>query len=203
MTEQTRHRLLETGRKIFAVQGLAGARVDLIAEESGVNKALINYHFRGKRGLYTAVLADLFERVAGDLEEMLLSEKDPARRLEIWPEKLWEVLDRHPDFAPLFVRELADGCNALTGEGLSSTARGLGLMTTTMAEGDLGREIGDPQPFTLHLLLLSTLLVAHISGPLRDKLATILPSDQLAGSGATMVPLLRNLLGQAPGGDTT
>jgi len=45
----------------FAQEGLAGARVDAIAEAAGVNKALLYYYFRDKESLYGAVLDRFFE----------------------------------------------------------------------------------------------------------------------------------------------
>ncbi|NHA68127.1 TetR/AcrR family transcriptional regulator [Phycicoccus flavus] len=54
--ERTRQALLAAALAEFAEKGLAGARVDVIAERAGVNKQLISYHFGGKQGLYDALL---------------------------------------------------------------------------------------------------------------------------------------------------
>ncbi|HJS56985.1 MAG TPA: helix-turn-helix domain-containing protein, partial [Vicinamibacteria bacterium] len=52
--------LLEAATQVFMETGFAGARVDQIARQAQVNKAMIYYHFRSKRGLYQAVLGRLF-----------------------------------------------------------------------------------------------------------------------------------------------
>lgn len=54
--EQTRQELLCAAKEEFAEYGLAGARVDRIAEAAGVNKQRIYGHFGSKDGLFDAVL---------------------------------------------------------------------------------------------------------------------------------------------------
>jgi len=55
--ETTRRRILQAAEKIFAEKGYDAARIDQIAADAGVNKALIYYYFKNKR----ALLEDLFE----------------------------------------------------------------------------------------------------------------------------------------------
>jgi TetR/AcrR family transcriptional regulator len=66
MTQNTsgKEKLLESALAEFAEYGFEGARVDRIAKEAGVNKALIYYHFAGKTELYSATLNHLFEQAA-------------------------------------------------------------------------------------------------------------------------------------------
>ncbi|MFK4789843.1 TetR/AcrR family transcriptional regulator [Microbacterium sp. ZW T5_56] len=56
-TEATRRKLLEAATIQFARAGLAGARVDTISREAGVNKERIYQYFGDKAGLFAAVLA--------------------------------------------------------------------------------------------------------------------------------------------------
>ena len=53
--EATRHRLLEAAREEFAAYGIAGGRVDRIAEAARSNKAQIYHYFGSKDGLFDAV----------------------------------------------------------------------------------------------------------------------------------------------------
>ena len=54
---------MQAGSELFAAHGFDGATVETIAERAGVNKAMINYHFGGKRGLYQAILTATFDEV--------------------------------------------------------------------------------------------------------------------------------------------
>ena len=49
--------LLDAARRHFAARGFDGARTRAIAEEAGVNLALLHYYFGSKEELYRRVLA--------------------------------------------------------------------------------------------------------------------------------------------------
>jgi AcrR family transcriptional regulator len=57
-TDATRARRLEAGARQFAAHGLAGARMDAIGRDAGVNKERVYHYFGDKHGLFDAVLAD-------------------------------------------------------------------------------------------------------------------------------------------------
>jgi AcrR family transcriptional regulator len=56
----TEQRILDAAHAVFLRRGTAGARMQEIAAEAGVNKALLHYYFRSKERLAEAV----FQRVA-------------------------------------------------------------------------------------------------------------------------------------------
>ncbi|MEU5872173.1 helix-turn-helix domain-containing protein [Glycomyces sp. NPDC047369] len=58
---RTRQRLLDAARRRFAQDGYAGTPVREIAEEAGVNVALIKRYFESKEGLFAACLAAAVE----------------------------------------------------------------------------------------------------------------------------------------------
>ncbi|MFJ8859555.1 TetR/AcrR family transcriptional regulator [Streptomyces sp. NPDC102451] len=57
-TELTKRRLLDAARVEFSSYGIAGARVNRIAERAGVNKERIYGHFQSKEGLFKAVISE-------------------------------------------------------------------------------------------------------------------------------------------------
>ncbi|MGO9319098.1 MAG: TetR/AcrR family transcriptional regulator [Terracidiphilus sp.] len=61
--DQTRARILDAAVRQFSEYGLAGARTEQIAEEAGVNKALLYYYYISKEDLYAAALEFVFEGV--------------------------------------------------------------------------------------------------------------------------------------------
>jgi AcrR family transcriptional regulator len=62
-TERTRRLLLDAATREFADHGLAGGRVDRIAEVAGVNKQRIYKYFGSKSELFDAVVANEMVRV--------------------------------------------------------------------------------------------------------------------------------------------
>jgi AcrR family transcriptional regulator len=61
--QETRAKLLEAAHEEFSENGLAGGRVDRIAERSGVNKQRIYAYFGNKEALFAAVLSRVYEHM--------------------------------------------------------------------------------------------------------------------------------------------
>jgi AcrR family transcriptional regulator len=113
----TEARILDAAHIVFVRRGTAGARMQEIADEAGVNKALLHYYFRSKSRLAAAV----FQRVARGLflrvSETLGSDagiEDKVRRVvRLYLEQLTKTpyapayviseLNQHPDRAAQFV----------------------------------------------------------------------------------------------------
>src|SRR5690349_10351626 len=54
----TERRILDAARRVFIKRGSAGARMQEIAAEAGVNQALLHYYFRTKDALSLAVFKE-------------------------------------------------------------------------------------------------------------------------------------------------
>jgi AcrR family transcriptional regulator len=59
--QNTRTRLIEAAIHCFSEKGFDGTGIREIAQRAHANSALVQYHFGGKEGLYTAALCYLFE----------------------------------------------------------------------------------------------------------------------------------------------
>src|SRR5262245_51487236 len=53
--QPTEERIITAARKVFLSKGLAGARMQDIADEAGINKALLHYYFRSKEKLFDMI----------------------------------------------------------------------------------------------------------------------------------------------------
>ena len=86
----TRSRLVEAAIHEFAAHGLAGARVDRIADAAAANKRAIYDYFANKQGLFDTAVA----RVTGDLIQAIpLDENNLAN----YAGELFDYLQKHPD----------------------------------------------------------------------------------------------------------
>lgn len=59
----TEMQILSAARQVFHRNGLAGARMQEIAEEAGLNQALLHYYFRSKENLFAAVFKEDLQRM--------------------------------------------------------------------------------------------------------------------------------------------
>jgi TetR/AcrR family transcriptional regulator len=88
----SREAILRAAERIFAEEGLAGARTDAIARRAEVNKALLYYYFKSKKALYLAVL-ERHMKEFNRLGLQVLGGKGTERR------KILDYVGMHFDFA--------------------------------------------------------------------------------------------------------
>jgi TetR/AcrR family transcriptional regulator len=106
---KTRAIILASAGGIFAQNGLAGARTDVIANAAGVNKALLYYYFKSKERLYEAVVEDQFQRFNAQALE-LLGSSGPARDVLLRYVSLhFDFIAAHRQSAPLFQQFMMAG----------------------------------------------------------------------------------------------
>jgi len=84
LTGDTRERILKAATEVFVEKGLAGARMQEIADHAGVNKAMLHYYFRSKEHLYesviTTTIANVMTEVRGVLQDEGLSFEERIAR---------------------------------------------------------------------------------------------------------------------------
>lgn len=105
----SRASILEAAGRIFAGQGLSGARTDAIATEAGVNKALLYYYFKSKEDIYRAVLE---EQLTGfHLKALqILSQKGPVAPILLeYVRNHFDFIGAHPYYPRLFQRMMLAG----------------------------------------------------------------------------------------------
>ncbi|RJL31594.1 TetR/AcrR family transcriptional regulator [Bailinhaonella thermotolerans] len=128
-TTATRDALLCAARAEFAEHGIAGARVDRIAQRAGVNKERIYGHFGNKEKLFDAVMRDALDEVA---ESVALPGDDPVdyvgRIYDFHRDNptvvrllMWEALHYRQEALPGEAQRVAQSARKV-----ESLARGLG-----------------------------------------------------------------------------
>lgn len=93
--------ILAAARDEFAEFGLAGARVDRIAERAGLNKRLIYYYFEDKEKLFQAVLEQTYRDIREEEMKLHLADLDPPTAVRRLIEFTWDYYLRHPEFITL------------------------------------------------------------------------------------------------------
>jgi TetR/AcrR family transcriptional regulator len=111
----TRKKLLVAARREFADSGLAGARVDEIADRAGVNKQLVYHYFGDKDALYLAVLEWVYEEIRSHERELNLEGLPPERAIQKLIESSFDHLATHPDFIVLLNDENRGGARHVRG----------------------------------------------------------------------------------------
>jgi AcrR family transcriptional regulator len=97
--------ILQVATREFAENGLAGARVDAIAEAMRTSKRMIYYYFGSKEGLYVAVLEEAYRRMREIEGGLLLDDLAPEDALRKLVAHTVDYQREHPDFIRLVMTE--------------------------------------------------------------------------------------------------
>lgn len=98
----TERRILDAARKIFVRRGTAGARMQEIAEEAGVNQALLHYYFRSKDGLAATVFREATGRLLPSVIQVLGSDESLDGKVERFVHLYIDTVRRNP-FIPGYI----------------------------------------------------------------------------------------------------
>jgi AcrR family transcriptional regulator len=167
--EKTREALKRAGARIFARDGFAGAKVDRIAAAAGVNKAMINYHFRGKRGLHAAILAEALGGLAADIEALRGEGRAPDEALRELIAVIGRRMTEHPDLPAMMLREILDGGERLDAALLPRMLSVFGTTRDIVQRGVKARRFRRVDPALTHLQLIGSLMFFFASAPFRER----------------------------------
>src|SRR5690348_4150048 len=118
-------RILDAAHRVFLRRGSAGARTQEIADEAGVNKALLHYYFRSKERLATAVFHRAAARLMPPVIATLASDADLEDKVRRVVEIELDVLLRHPYLPGYIISELTH--NPARGKQFLSALSGIPL----------------------------------------------------------------------------
>jgi AcrR family transcriptional regulator len=77
--EQTRRQILDTAQRLFAERGYDATSLQMIADELGLTKAAVYYHFHAKSDILHAVMLPGIQRVEALLDDALTMRGRRAR----------------------------------------------------------------------------------------------------------------------------
>lgn len=103
--EATQANIIEVATAEFADKGLAGARIDLIAEATRTSKRMIYYYFGSKEGLYIAVLENAYRSIREIESGLHLDELEPVEALRSLVAHTVQYQLAHPEFIRLVMNE--------------------------------------------------------------------------------------------------
>lgn len=98
--------ILEAAKRIFLQKGMEGARMQEIANEAGINKALLHYYFRSKQKLFEAIFTNLFKQIFPNIIKLMTSEEPIEKKLKEFIENYIDILAKNPRLPAFILREI-------------------------------------------------------------------------------------------------
>ena len=100
--QSTEERILASAKKIFVEKGMAGARMQDIADDAGINKAMLHYYFRSKEKLFEVIFKEAAARLFPTIANILNSDLPLFDKIRRFTNDYLEIVIENP-FLPLFV----------------------------------------------------------------------------------------------------
>jgi AcrR family transcriptional regulator len=100
--QTTEKKILEAARRVFIQKGMDGARMQEIADEAGINKALLHYYYRSKDKLFEAVFQETFVAFFGRINLVFKSEMTLKEKLFQFIDGYIDTISANP-FVPQFI----------------------------------------------------------------------------------------------------
>lgn len=149
-----REKILDSAELLFAQKGYAATSIREIAEEVGVNSAMVHYYFGSKHALLRHVLDRTLEPLAAAIAKMKTEENAPVGEIV---HLLLNSFSRHPNLPALVAREVMLPGGVMQDHFLEYLAPRLGgsVPGLLLKEQAGGRIRQDLDPGTSALIILS------------------------------------------------
>ena len=100
--QSTEERILDAAKKVFISKGMSGARMQDIADEAGINKALLHYYFRSKEKLFETIFKEIMQQVLPVMSAIIESDKPLFEKIKLFCNEYIENIKKAP-FIPIFI----------------------------------------------------------------------------------------------------
>lgn len=170
----TEEKIKAAARKVFTKKGFAAARTRDIAEEAGINLALLNYYFRSKEKLFDMVMMENLQQFLLGLKSALHNEQSSlTEKVSVIAEEYINMLKANPDL-PLFVlTEIR-----MNPEKLADTMK----VKTLLLESAFFKQLlqatkGKIHPMHLLINIMSLTIFPFVAGPLLQNVGSMKTED--------------------------
>ncbi|MGC4234628.1 MAG: TetR/AcrR family transcriptional regulator [Niabella sp.] len=163
----TEEKIKEAARAVFHKKGYAATRTRDIAEEAGINLALLNYYFRSKEKLFDIIM---LETVFGFMQNMAMVLNDEKssleEKVELIASNYIDLLTKEPDIPIFMLSEIRNNAGGL----LEKLPIRQLVMNSTFFKQHLEAvakgKIVEPNPIHFLMNLLSLVVFPFIAQPL-------------------------------------
>ncbi|HQV35524.1 MAG TPA: TetR/AcrR family transcriptional regulator [Flavobacterium sp.] len=102
----TEEKIFEAAHKVFQQKGFSGARMQEIADEAGINKAMLHYCFKNKELLFEAVFMKAFAQLAPQINEIFNSDASVFDKIRRFTDSYISFVIENPFLPPFIIQEM-------------------------------------------------------------------------------------------------
>jgi len=164
-SDSTKEKIVQAAQQVFIRKGMNGARMQEIADEAGINKALLHYYFHSKDQLFNEVFYGILSKLIPGLIGIFRVEEPFADKIVAVVREYDSFMSQNPFLPQFIITEINRDPDQLS---RFMSDQGLDF---TMIEERINREIiaGNFRPITFpHLFanLIGMVVMPYIGRPL-------------------------------------
>lgn len=170
----TEQKIKAAAKVVFHKKGFAAARTRDIAEEAGMNMALLNYYFRSKEKLFQLIM---FEAISDFMQNMANVFNDEGttleKKLELIAENYINLLTREPELPLFMMSEIrSHGAEILERLPTANTIMQSVFIKQFKAFAEKGKII-EPNPLHFIMNLLGMVVFPFMGSPILKKVGKL------------------------------
>lgn len=104
--KQTEEKIFEAATEVFEESGLAGARMQNIADRAKINKALLHYYFRTKEHLFEAVFTKLAQKMIAKFNPVFEKDLSIEEKIRFFFREHITFLQKNPRLPGFVLNEI-------------------------------------------------------------------------------------------------
>ncbi|HMB22483.1 MAG: TetR/AcrR family transcriptional regulator [Chloroflexota bacterium] len=131
---ETRDKILQVARRLFAQQGYTATSMRQVAEEAGIGKATIYHHFQDKQSIAIALL-DKAGLGRGEALQLVQRESDPRKRIRVAMTANFDSLLESLDIMQIVRREVPGGREQMQAGFVEFFQDSMALLTDALQRG--------------------------------------------------------------------
>ena len=174
----TEERIKAAARKVFHQKGLAGTRTRDIAEEAGINHAMLNYYFRSKEKLFEMVMMETMAQFFKGVNLMLNDESTSLdEKIDLIVSNYVDLLLKEPELPTFILNEVRPNPQAFVEQNPIKEALTHSVLTRQYAEAVARGEITEPNLMQAILNVIGLVIFPFIAKPILTSIINI-PEEQ-------------------------
>ena len=168
----TEDKIRVAARKIFQQKGYAATRTRDIAEEAGINLALLNYYFRSKEKLFEVVISEGFHQLFSLIRSIMTEDGTTlSQKIDALVAAYIDMLVENPNLPVFVLGEIQANPERFKAK--------LGINRKVATESDVFRQLqvqlqkagmNEIDPFHMILNMLSMILFPFVGRPVIQRL---------------------------------
>ena len=103
----TKDKILESAKLLFIKHGLEGVKMQMVADEAGVNKGLLHYYYKTKATIFTEVFNKVTNELFQDISTVFSDESlSVDEKISIIVDAYFNLLDKNRYLPVFFISEM-------------------------------------------------------------------------------------------------